>query len=417
MRIAWGRARRWAIRLGVSLLLAGAGFAVLHVRHARVRATFPNAAARKGDFLVLVRCRGSLKARRSVGVYAPMVPALRIAWLAPAGENVNAGDVIMRFDSSTAQQQLMQKQAQLKQAQATLEQATAQSKITNQQDRTEVEDAKFTLERARLQASVAGIVKRLKAAQDSIDLGVAEQRLKVQEATLSLHQTSDASRIASLTRQRDQVQAEVDLTKSRIAEMELKAPMSGLLTLNMNSAGVMTSAEARPYKVGDSVSAGMALGEIPDLATLELDARLEEADRGRVTIGQDVLVRVDALPELTIPAKITQVSSLAELAFEYPYTRSFRAYAAVLKPDKRLRPDMNGGMDIIVSRIPNAVSIPAAALFTRAGSPIVYVSDRGVYRAVEVQVQARNPDEVAVSGVRAGSTVALVDVSKEDQKK
>ena len=33
---------------------------------------------------------------------------------------------------------------------------------------------------------------------------------------------------------------------------------------------------------------------------------------------------------------------------------------------------MNGGMDIVVNRIPNAISIPAKALFTRDGKPIVY---------------------------------------------
>ena len=35
----------------------------------------------------------------------------------------------------------------------------------------------------------------------------------------------------------------------------------------------------------------------------------------------------------------------------------------------------------------------------------------------EVEVQARNPDEVAVSGIPAGSAVALVDVERKDQKK
>ena len=61
---------------------------------------------------------------------------------------------------------------------------------------------------------------------------------------------------------------------------------------------------------------------------------------------------------------------------------------------------MNGGMDIIINRIPNAISIPAKALFTRAGKPIVYVAENGRYRPVGVEVLARNPDEIAVSGIR-----------------
>lgn len=371
---------------------------------------------RKGEFLVLVRCRGALLARQSVGIYTPVVPNLRIAWLAPGGEDVKEGDVIVRFDSSTAQQQLMQKDAQLRQSEATLDQAVAQASITAQQDQTELADSKFSVERAQVQASLAAIESVIKGEQSRVDLGIAQQRLKAEEATVALHEASNRSRIASLTRQRDQVKADVEITKTRIAQMELKAPGSGLLTLNLNYSGVLSSSEARPYKVGDTASSGMILGQIPNLATMEMDAKLEEGDRGRVALKQDVVVRIDALPELMIPAKISQVSALAELSLEYPYNRSFRAAAAILHPDNRLRPDMNGGMDIIISRIPNALSVPSKALFRRAGKPIVYVAEKGGYQAVEVEMLARNPDEVAISGVPAGSTVALIDVDKERKK-
>jgi len=114
---------------------------------------------------------------------------------------------------------------------------------------------------------------------------------------------------------------------------------------------------------------------------------------------------------------VSELSALAEMRMEYPYTRSFRAYAAILHPDARLRPEMNGGMDIIVSRIPNAIIIPSKALFTRAGKPVVYLAEGPRYRAVEVEVLARNPDEIATAGIPAGSTVALVDIARQEAKK
>src|SRR5262249_22660979 len=98
-------------------------------------------------------------------------------------------------------------------------------------------------------------------------------------------------------------------------------------------------------------------------------------------------------------------------------TRNFRAYALVGKPDPRLRPGMNGGMDIVINRIPNAISIPSKALFTRAGKAIVYVSAKDEYRPAPVEVLARNPDEVAISGIPAGTLVSLVDIDKKDHKK
>ena len=414
---AWRKVGRWAMRLFILLLVAGAGFGVYRFRTGQTGPVLPTAPVRKGEFLVLVRCRGALRAAKSVGIYTPVVPNLRIGWLAVAGEEVKEGDVIVKFDSSTAQQQVMQKEAQLRQAEATLDQAVGQGKITGQQDQTELGEAKFAVERAQVQASLAAIESRIKGAQSRVDLGIAEQKLKAQEATVALHEASTRSRIASLTRQRDQVKADVEITKARIAQMELKAPSTGLLTFNLNYSGVMSSSEARPFKVGDNAGSGMVLGQIPDLNTLEMDVKLEEADRGRVSPRQDVIVRVDAFPELTIPARISQVSALAELSMEYPYNRSFRAVAAISKPDKRLRPDMNGGMDIIISRIPNALSVPAKALFRRAGKPIVYLAENGRYRAVDVEMLARNPDEIAISGVPEGSTVALVDAGKEESKK
>lgn len=417
MKKFWAKVGPWLIRLAILLTIAGAGFAVYRLRNGQATAVLPTAAVRKGEFLVLVRCRGALRANKSAGIYTPVVPNLRIGWLATAGEQVQEGEVIVKFDSSTAQQQVMQKEAQLRQSMAALDQAVAQGKTTAQQDQTELEDAKFAVERARVQASLAAIESRIKGEQLKVDLLIAEQKLKAQQATVAQHDASSKARIASLTRQRDQVQADVSITKARIAQMELKSPSSGLLTFNMNYSGVMSSSEARPFKIGDNVGSGMSLGQIPDLNTLEMDAKLEEGDRGLVAMQQDVVVRIDALPELSIPARISKVSALAELSMEYPYNRSFRAAAAILRPDNRLRPDMNGGMDIIISRIPNALSVPAKALFKRGGKPIVYLAEKGRYRAVEVEMLARNPDEVAISGVPDGSTVTLVDAEKEEPRK
>jgi multidrug efflux pump subunit AcrA (membrane-fusion protein) len=335
--------------------------------------------------------------------------------MTPPGTNVTQGESIVRFDSSSAQQQLMQKEAALRQAQATLDQALAQSKITSEQDKTDLADAGFTVERSRLEASKQEIVSRLQGEESKIDYGVAQQKLKVQEATVDLHAASDLSRLASLTRQRDQAKADVDITRERIAQMEIKSPLSGFLIFQSNySQGWMN---AKPFKVGDNVYAGMVLAEMPDLSTMLMDAKVEEIDRGRISADQDVRVRIDSLPELTLNARIRQISLLAEASNEFPPVRSFRAYAAIPKPDSRLRPGMNGGMDIIISRIPKAISIPAKALFTHAGKPIVYVAEHGQYRAVSVEVLARNPDEIAVKGIGDGTMVTLVDPEKKDQKK
>jgi multidrug efflux pump subunit AcrA (membrane-fusion protein) len=409
------RIRFWVIAFVMILAVGGAGAGVYRYRQQQSAVDLPVAPARKGDFLVIIRCRGDLKAGRSAQIYTPMVPNLRIAWMAAAGEPVKEGDTIIKFDSSSAQQQLMQKEAQLRQSQAALDQAVAQSRITLEQDKSELGQAQYSVERARLEASKQDIVSKIQGEESRIDLGVAEQRLKVQEATVDLHTTSDKAKIASLTRVRDQAKSDVDITKARIAQMEIKAPISGIIVYSPNYQGWPN---IRPFKVGDNVFSGMNLGEMPDLNTLEMDAKVEEIDRGRIVLNNDIRVHVDSLPELSLAAKLDHISPLAEVTMtEWPPTRSFHAYAKITHPDPRLRPGMNGGMDIIVNKIPNAISIPSKALFTKDGKPVVYIGDHGRYRPIQVQVQARNPDEVAIEGVPAGSLVALVDVEKREQKK
>src|SRR3982751_5233142 len=112
---ARARLRFWAGLLTFTGVLAGAGYGVYRYRESRPADVLPSAPARQGDFLVLIRCRGEIQAERSVQVYTPMVPNLRIAWMTPPGQSVKEGDPIVRFDSSSAQQTLLQKEAALRQ--------------------------------------------------------------------------------------------------------------------------------------------------------------------------------------------------------------------------------------------------------------------------------------------------------------
>jgi multidrug efflux pump subunit AcrA (membrane-fusion protein) len=405
------RIRRVAVGLVlVTLVAGGVAWSAMH-RTASSRA-LPVATARKGEFVVIIRCRGDVKASRSVPIYAPIVPNLTIAWMAPEGEEVKEGDPIVKFDSSSAQQQLTQKEAALKQAQAQLDQAVAQARITADHDRSDLQDAKYAVEKAKLSTAGSEFVGRIQAKQAEIDLSVAEQKQRVQEANIDLNAAADKSRIASLTRQVQMAEADVNLTKGRITQMEIRAPLAGFVVFvsNYNQGPV----NAQPFKVGDNVYSGMNLAEMPDMASLVMDAKVEEIDRGRIAPGNSVRVRIDALPELTIDTTLSTISPLTELGAEWPPVRSFRAYAGLRAQDPRVRPGMNGSMDIVVKRIPDAISIPAKAVFTRAGRPIVYLASRGRYTASEVQVLARNPDEVAVSGIPDGAVVTLADPEKAD---
>src|ERR1051326_8352862 len=120
--------RAWAIFLVILVAMAASAAGLYRLRQSETSVDLPVAPARKGEFLVIIRCRGDLKAGRSAQIYTPIVPNLRIAWMASPGEPIEAGASLIKFDSSSAQQQLAQKEAQLRQSQAGLDQALAQSR-------------------------------------------------------------------------------------------------------------------------------------------------------------------------------------------------------------------------------------------------------------------------------------------------
>ena len=388
--------------------LTGAGFWLYRATRVQAKSELPVATVRQGEFQVMVRCRGELVATRSVQIVAPRnVPGLQIAWEAPPNSIVRKGELVLRFDSSAARQQLLELQAALEQAQATLDQAMAQAKMTADQDRIDLTTAQVNVDKAKLEASKEEIVSRLEGEESRIDLGMAEENLRVEEATVNLHQKSDASRIASVTRQRDKAQQDIDVSHQRLAKMEVHAPSGGVISyLNNYSRGWVN---AKPFAVGDQVWGGSGIAEIPDLDALAMRGKLEEIDRGRIQAGQDVRILLDPFPEKAFSGKLSAISPLVEQNYDWPPTRNFRAFGSFRQRDDRLRPGMNGQLDIIVQRLPNALSIPANALFTHLGRPVVYVENGAGWIAKEVEVLARNPDEVAIRGLAGGTRVALVE--------
>ncbi len=403
------RRKRLALRLTVAtLLIAGSAFGIWRVRHLSAKDATPVAEARSGEFSVLVNCRGSLVSNKTVQLSSPLdVQDLQILWLAPSGSEVKTGQTVIRFDPSKSQQELREKTVALQQAQASLDQAVAEGRITTDQDKLDLASAQFDMEKARLESSKKAIVSSMEGEKSAIDFGLAEQKVRLQQSTLDLHRKASEAKIASQTRLRDEAKAEMERAKTRLRQMDVKSPNDGVANyLNNRSQGWMNS---QPYKAGDHVSSGVAIAEIPELKSLQMESKLDEVDRGRIALNDEVVVHVDAFPEKNFTAKLAAVSPLTEQDFtEWPPTRTFRAFATLTDRDARLRPGMNGAADVVQTKLPNAIRIPAKALFTEGGKPVVYVQTKDGFQPHEVQVRARNKDEIAIGGISAGTKVALM---------
>jgi HlyD family secretion protein len=111
--------------------------------------------------------------------------------------------------------------------------------------------------------------------------------------------------------------------------------------------------------VAASLQAPVLFTLAEDLTQMELHVDVDEADVGQVTRGQEAIFTVDAYPESSFPARITQVR------FGSKTVDGVVTYETVLKvdnSDQLLRPGMTATADITVKQIKDALLIPNAAL-------------------------------------------------------
>ena len=276
---------------------------------------------------------------------------------------------MIRFDSSSAERDLIQRRATAERARASLDQAVGEAKAAVQHDQRDLNDARLGVDLAQLDTADSDLVPRLDAERRRIDLGVARQKLRQLEAEVAQRAASRESKLASLRRQLEAAEAWVRIVEGQIARMEIHAPISGfaIYAANRSSLAAQVSGAQQPYRVGDQVPAGMNLATIPELSSLLIDATVEEIDRGRMRVGDEVVIRIDALPDVSVPATLTSIAPLAEMSLE-TRARGFHVYAALgARSDPRIRPGMNGTLDVVIARIPAATDHPGEGVVHAAG--------------------------------------------------
>ena len=119
---------------------------------------------------------------------------------------------------------------------------------------------------------------------------------------------------------------------------------------------------------------------------------------------------MDPFPEKPFIGKLHSISPLVEQSFEWPPMRNFRANVIFNELDPRLRPGMNGRLDIIVERIPDAISVPGQRS-VHASRParrsICRIRTAGVPR--KWRLSHAIPTRSRCAGSQAGAKIALVD--------
>ena len=368
---------------------------------------------RRKKFIEVIEIHGQVKALHSQMLNAPPSAGdLQILKIAPDGATVKKGDVLVEFDASTLRQKHAQDRSALRAAEAEIEQSRAAGRLKQEQDLTDVSKTSFDAQSAAMDAGKAEILSSIEGAEAKLTLVDAERKHAEAETKLQAHHVSTDAALIAKQQKRDQGAFDVTQDERALGSLTLRAPTDGIVVIQKNwRSGGQTGGSA-PFKAGDRAWPGAAVIELPDPKVFRIEARVDEADRGRLRVGQAATVRVDAVGDHNFTGKIEEISPTASMDFNstWPFSRNFTVILSIDSSESHLNTGMGATARIAVDEASNAIVIPVAAIFRKAGRTVVYIRSSDGFREVPVEVTRRSGDDALITnGLSVGEQVALKD--------
>ncbi len=404
--------RRRRVISWIMVLLAGGGGVFAAYRYAGTTTVeVPVTRVRLSEFIISVKTRGEIRSTRSVILSAPQVPSPRIVRLAESGKPIKKGDVVIEFDTAQQEQSYIEGTTNVRAADADIVKLKASQQMIDEMDGMNLMTSEYNLQRAKLEASKAEILSEIEGAKNKIDVGISEGELGQVKITIKSHDVTQQADLERLTQRKDKTLRDLERYKTYLSKMVVRAPNDGIVNLlpNFRSQGSWGSAPP-PFKEGDNAWTGASIAEIPDLSEMRIELKLEEVDRGKIKLGQQIRMRVDAVPDKEFTADLDWISPIAALQYRGMgmSEKSFPARATLKSLDPRLRPGMSATAEIIIESVPKALLVPVRASFMRAGKPAVWVQKGQEFQVRQLEVGKRNDtDMIVLKGLKEGEIVAM----------
>jgi len=398
----------------VVVLVVGA----IAVRSTNATTAIPTAVVKRGEFVESLQIRGEIRAEKSKVMTAPSGSGdLQIIKLQPTGTMVKAGEIVVQFDPTNLQRTLEQKQNDLVSAEALIKQQEAQGHLTEEQNMTDTLSAKYNVERAKLDANKQEILSEIDGEKTKLALVDTKSQQSQADTKLSAGRLGVEADIETQKQKREKAQYDVKLTERQISSLTLRSPSDGTVNVMPNYRG--SSGNSPPeFKEGDRAWPGAAVAEIPDLASIRFETRIDESDRGQLKADQKAVVHVDAVPDREFSAHIKDISTLAKLDFSgWPPTKNFALVVQIDNNDPRVRPGMSSNCRIDTNRIQNSIMVPLESVFQKNGRYVVYVQHGSKFDERPVEVGHKNATSAHIlGGIDAGEIVALKDPTEVQKK-
>ena len=227
------------------------------------------------------------------------------------GDFITAGQVLAKMDTAVLEAQLLEAQAQLQRAQIGIE--TANSQVTQREAERDAAIAVIAQREAELDAAerrlarTAELVRRGNAPAQTLDDDRA--RFEGMKAAVSAGRAQQAASEAAISAAKSQVidaKAAVEVVRATIQRIQADIDDS---VLTSPRDGRVQFRVAQP---GEVLSAGGRVLNLVDLGDVYMTFFLPTAQAGRVAIGSEVRLVLDAAPQYVVPARATFVASVAQ---------------------------------------------------------------------------------------------------------
>ncbi|MGB9858693.1 MAG: efflux RND transporter periplasmic adaptor subunit [Moorellaceae bacterium] len=350
--------RRWKLPLVLFLvLLAGGGYFAYRYTASNGKANYLAVAVGKEDIADVIEANGIIEPVRTVGVNFKNVGLVKALYVRE-GDRVKAGQLLAEQDTSELEAELKQAESNLKRSEAELQQLISGSRPEEiAQKEAEVEANQVAYEMAEKELERQQKLFEAGAAPAS-DVDTAKKALisaksQLEQSQQALKLLKEGSRAEEIEAARAAVQAAeatLEVARLNLAEAKIYAPFDGIVTAVNGDVG------QRSGTGGTNVDTSFIT-----LASEELQLRawVNEADIGKVKLGQEVEFTVAAYSDVTFKGK---VKTIAPEATTKSNVQIFEVLISVEDPSNLLRSGMSATATIVLAKKSDVLAVPTMAL-------------------------------------------------------
>jgi HlyD family secretion protein len=298
---------------------------------------FDTAEIVRGNMTVTVTATGTVQPVNQVDVGSELSGTIESVHV-DFNDQVQRGQVLARLDTDRLHAQVIESRASLESAKARV----AEARATVVETRLRFERCEKLVPRQLCSREELETTRAASARARALEAS-ARAQVEVANATLEAHETD-------------------------LAKAEIKSPVDGLVLRRQIEPGQTVAA---------SLQAPVLFTLAEDLAHMELHVAVDEADVGKIGDGQSAEFTVDAYPDRSFSARITQVR-FAPQTIEGVVT--YETILSVDNSDLALRPGMTATAVITVQQLNDILLVPNAALrFTPPASKTSQRRGGGVF--------------------------------------